>query len=116
MFKNRTPIAVVGILAASPPLSACSAESIGAGRESPPATSSESFNDQDVTFAQAMIQHHDQAITMAQIILDKDGIDPKVVDLAEQIQVAQGREIDQMQSWLTSWEAPAGTWITGWTA
>lgn len=108
MFKDRTAIAVVGILAASLSLSACSAGNTDAGRESPPATSAESFNDQDVTFAQTMIQHHDQAIAMAQIILDKDGIDPKVIDLAEQIQAAQGPEIDQIQSWLTSWGAPAG--------
>lgn len=113
MFKNRVAVAAIGVLAASLSLSACSAGSTDAGSESPPTTSAESFNDQDMTFAQAMIQHHDQAITMAQIILDKDGIDPRVVDLAEQIQAAQGPEIDQMQSWLTSWDAPAAGMVHG---
>lgn len=37
------------------------------------------------------------------MLLSKDGIDPRVTALAEQIKAAQGPEIEQLQAWLTSW-------------
>ena len=43
---------------------------------------------------------------MSDIILPKQGIDPRVVDLANQIKAAQGSEIQQMQGWLTQWGQP----------
>ena len=52
-----------------------------------------------------------QAVQMSDIILSKQGIDPRVVDLANQIKAAQGSEIQQMQGWLTQWDSqcrPAG--------
>jgi uncharacterized protein (DUF305 family) len=60
----------------------------------------------DVTFAQEMIPHHAQAIEMSNVILAKEGIDPRVNDLAKQIKAAQGPEIDQLQSWLSAWGQP----------
>jgi len=63
-------------------------------------------NDADVMFAQHMIPHHQQAVEMSDIILGKPDIDPRVTDLADQIQAAQGPEIDQMQSWLKQWGNP----------
>jgi uncharacterized protein (DUF305 family) len=60
-------------------------------------------NDADVTFAQQMIPHHTQAIEMSDTLLAKQGIDPRVTDLANQIKAAQGPEIQQMQGWLTEW-------------
>jgi uncharacterized protein (DUF305 family) len=65
------------------------------------------FNKGDVTFAQGMIPHHQQAVEMADIALDparKAG--PAVVDLATRIQGAQGPEIALMNSWLTAWNQP----------
>jgi uncharacterized protein (DUF305 family) len=56
-------------------------------------------------FAQMMIPHHQQAVEMADIILDKEGIDPDVLTLASDIKAAQQPEIDQLQSWLTEWAA-----------
>jgi uncharacterized protein (DUF305 family) len=53
-----------------------------------------------------MIPHHQQAIQMSDIILGKQGIDPRVVQLANQIKAAQGPEIQQMQSWLSQWGQP----------
>lgn len=62
----------------------------------------------DVMFTTMMIPHHAQAVEMAEMILTKDGIDVRVVTLAEEIAAAQGPEIEQMQSWLEQWGVPAG--------
>lgn len=62
-------------------------------------------NDADVSFAAGMVPHHEQAIVMSDIILGKQGIDARVVDLANQIKAAQGPEIATMQQWLTEWKA-----------
>ena len=87
------------------------------GSSASPATSSTSasatFNDADVTFAQMMIAHHRQAVAMSDIILAKDGIDPKVTKLAEQIKQAQQPEIDTMTGWLTAWGKPADDGMSG---
>ena len=63
-------------------------------------------NQADVTFAQHMIPHHQQAIEMSDIVLAKQGIDPRVSELASKIKAAQGPEIGQMQSWLSQWAVP----------
>lgn len=64
-------------------------------------------DDADVAFARDMVPHHEQAIVMSDIILAKQGIDPRVTELAEQIKAAQGPEIATMQQWLTQWGASA---------
>jgi uncharacterized protein (DUF305 family) len=63
----------------------------------------QAHNDADVTFAQGMIPHHQQAIEMSDMLLAKQGIDPRVVSLANAIKAAQGPEIQKMQGWLTDW-------------
>jgi uncharacterized protein (DUF305 family) len=63
-------------------------------------------NQSDATFARDMIPHHEQAIVMSDIVLAKQGIDPRVTELAEQIKAAQGPEIATMSQWLTEWDAP----------
>ena len=67
----------------------------------------EAHNDADVMFAQHMIPHHTQAIEMSDTLLAKQGIDPRVTELANQIKAAQGPEIQQMQGWLTQWGTPS---------
>lgn len=74
---------------------------------SPTPANAQLHNRQDVTFAQQMIPHHEQAVEMSDVILTKTGIDPRVVALAKQITAAQGPEIEQMRGWLTQWGAPA---------
>ena len=65
------------------------------------------FNDADVTFAQGMIPHHEQAIEMAELALDPARqAGPDVVDLATRIQAAQDPEIQLMTGWLTEWGQP----------
>jgi uncharacterized protein (DUF305 family) len=63
-------------------------------------------NTADVTFAQHMIPHHQQAVQMSDTVLSKQGIDPRVVTLANAIKAAQGPEIQQMQGWLSAWGEP----------
>ncbi|MFM2353400.1 MAG: hypothetical protein RLZZ608_806 [Actinomycetota bacterium] len=57
----------------------------------------------DVMFVQMMIPHHEQAVEMSELILAKDGVDPEVAALAEQIKAAQGPEIELMRQWLDGW-------------
>ena len=64
------------------------------------APSAGAHNDADVMFAQHMIPHHQQAVEMSDIVLAKQGIDPRVTELATAIKAAQGPEIKQMQEWL----------------
>ncbi|WP_246063780.1 DUF305 domain-containing protein [Blastococcus colisei] len=66
---------------------------------------SEEFNDADVVFAQGMIPHHEGALVMAEMALQRAS-DPRVLDLAERIQAGQGPEIDLMTGWLEEWGEP----------
>jgi uncharacterized protein (DUF305 family) len=81
--------------------------SVSSATASPAAPSAEAHNDADVTFAQQMIPHHTQAVEMSDTLLAKQGIDPRVTELATQIKAAQGPEIQQMQGWLTQWGTPS---------
>ncbi|TFB15205.1 DUF305 domain-containing protein [Microbacterium sp. 3H14] len=67
------------------------------------ASPSTGVNDADVMFASMMVVHHEQAIEMSDLVLDAEGVDPAVTDLAERIKAAQGPEIDQLQGWLGEW-------------
>jgi uncharacterized protein (DUF305 family) len=77
------------------------------------APAAQAHNQADVTFAQDMIPHHQQAVQMSDIILGKQGIDPRVVQLANQIKAAQGPEIQQMQGWLSQWGQPTMSMAPG---
>lgn len=67
-------------------------------------------NDADIMFASMMKEHHAQAIEMSDMLLGKDGVDERVVSLAEEIKAAQGPEIQKMDQWLQDWGVdPADT-------
>ncbi|MGB2918779.1 MAG: DUF305 domain-containing protein [Mycobacterium sp.] len=106
-------------------MAGCSSDSTEAGQDTatPPQAStsqaaeghdgahSDAHNDADVAFARDMIPHHEQAIVMSDIISAKQGIDPRVIELANQIKAAQGPEIETMTGWLAQWgaaPAPSG--------
>lgn len=72
----------------------------------PAAEGSSAHNGEDVMFAQHMIPHHSQAVEMTDILLAKDDVDARVIELAKEIKAAQAPEIEQMQGWLTSWGNP----------
>jgi uncharacterized protein (DUF305 family) len=59
-------------------------------------------NDTDVTFAQRMIPHHQQAIEMADLAEGRAS-SQEVKDLAADIKGAQDPEIETMTGWLESW-------------
>ncbi|GAA4604897.1 DUF305 domain-containing protein [Actinoallomurus liliacearum] len=59
---------------------------------------------QDVMFAQMMIPHHRQAVTMARQAATKAS-SPEVKRLAARIENAQQPEIDKMTGWLKGWGA-----------
>jgi uncharacterized protein (DUF305 family) len=60
-------------------------------------------NDADVTFAQAMIPHHAQALEMVEMAQDRD-LPPEIEELASQIEEAQEPEIETLSGWLESWD------------
>ncbi|WP_255605874.1 DUF305 domain-containing protein [Mycolicibacterium xanthum] len=111
----KTAAVAASALAAALTLAACSGS--GGEQAAPSTTASVSasssaspaaapHNQSDVMFSMHMIPHHQQAIEMSDIILAKDGIDPRVVTLAKQIKAAQAPEIEQMKSWLDEWGMP----------
>lgn len=122
MSISRVPaVTVGGVLTLSLILTGCGggtattppagsgASSVAAPDSQPPtgAVSTE-HNDTDITFAQRMIPHHQQAVEMAEIAVDR-AQRAEVKTLAEQIRTAQGPEITQLIDFLNAWgaEAPA---------
>jgi uncharacterized protein (DUF305 family) len=78
----------------------------GAPPATPPASSAAAgeFNDADVTFAQNMIVHHEQALEMAAMA---DQIqDPELAELAAGLEAAQAPEVTTMTDLLTEWGEP----------
>jgi uncharacterized protein (DUF305 family) len=114
MTSTKSVIAAMATASAVLTLSACSTSTTE--KSAPPtasASTSESapaqaqaHNSADVMFAQHMIPHHQQAIEMSDIILGKQGIDPRVTELATTIKAAQGPEIETMTGWLSQWGEP----------
>ena len=112
---RRTALAVTAVAAALV-LTACGGSGghdMGSmnSDSSPSATASAkdgAHNAADVSFSTEMIQHHRQAIEMADLA-DSRASSQEVKDLSTKIKGAQDPEIKTMSSWLTSWgeEVPA---------
>jgi uncharacterized protein (DUF305 family) len=104
-------LAPIAALAAALTIAGCgtaSTTSSSAGSSSTPSPAASvagDHNPADVTFAQGMIPHHQQAIEMAKFAATR-AASPEVKALATQIQGAQDPEINQMKGWLTAWGAP----------
>ena len=110
MSTHRIPLALTG-LALSVVLTACggsdgTTDRSSAGDDSTSSAAASSHNDADVTFAQLMTVHHQQAVEMAQLAADRAG-SAEVRDLAARIEAAQGPEIETMTGWLDDWGADA---------
>jgi uncharacterized protein (DUF305 family) len=92
-------------------LTGCSDTSEGSGAEGSSSGAGGSAsdagvgNDADVAFVQGMIPHHRGAIVMAQLA-DGRAQDPRVQDLADRIEAAQGPEIQTLTGWLEEWDEP----------
>jgi len=106
-MNKKIPLVVsTGVLTLALALTGCADNSTapsGQTTSSPQSSSASTANEADEMFVTMMIPHHEQAIDMADILLTKDGADPRVVELAEQIKAAQGPEIDTMLGWLEAW-------------
>ena len=89
---------LVSALAATLLLGGCVEINTGSGDD----TGSTDHNAADVTFAQDMIPHHQQALVMADVAIE-GAKTQELRDLAERIKAAQAPEIDQMTSWLEAW-------------
>ncbi len=57
----------------------------------------------DVRFMQGMIAHHAQAVVMSRMAAT-NGASPRVLKLAQKIDLAQAGEIALMQDWLRAWK------------
>lgn len=118
----RRRVALTGAaLLAGVVLSACgsgSDHSSMPGMGTTTADATATFSDADVTFAQQMIPHHQQAVVMA-ALADTRAADPRVKTLAAQIKAAQDPEIATMTGWLHAWgkaapsASPAATEMGG---
>ena len=78
----------------------------GSGMMSSSAPASAEHNAADTLFAQGMIPHHEQAVEMSGMMLQKNDIPSAVTDLATRIKAAQAPEIETMTGWLRSWNEP----------
>ncbi|MDH6627718.1 uncharacterized protein (DUF305 family) [Streptomyces sp. LBL] len=79
-----------------------SMKSESAGPSASAAAEGGTHTDADVDFATEMIQHHRQAVAMADLAADGASA-PEVKSLATKIKGAQDPEIKTMSGWLTSW-------------
>ncbi|MEV6567923.1 DUF305 domain-containing protein [Streptomyces kronopolitis] len=116
--RHRRRLAAVGVLATGALLLAgCgsddakntapgSGDAPTAARKSASNPAPGASNDADITFAQRMIPHHQQAVAMARLA-DGRASDPETTSLAAAIAKAQGPEITTMRAWLKAWGAPA---------
>lgn len=87
-------------------LSGCANTGAMPGMDHAPESSSASpapISAADRMFVTMMIPHHEQAIEMSDVILEKEGVDERVRTLAEEITAAQGPEIERMNEWLAEW-------------
>ncbi|MEH3067574.1 MAG: DUF305 domain-containing protein [Aeromicrobium erythreum] len=76
-----------------------------------PNTSDEGHDGADVTFAQQMIPHHEQAVEMSDLALEPArGASAEVTDLATRIRAAQKPEIEELTGFLEGWgeDVPSG--------
>jgi len=96
---NRTLISVAFAVLAALTVAGCGNDGDSNGSTD---SGGAQFNDADVTFAQSMIPHHEQAVEMATMAQERAS-SAEVKQLADKIKAAQGPEIDTMTGWLEDW-------------
>lgn len=110
-MKSTNVAVAATALSAALVLSACGGGRAPAGTTAPAAPPSASVEvsaahgEADIAFAQGMIPHHEQAVTMSRLAADRAGA-AEVRDLAAAIEQAQGPEIARLRGLLTAWGAP----------
>lgn len=78
--------------------------------------SADPLNDVDVGLMQDMGYHHDQAVQMALLLLDKDGIDPNLRSFAQEVVVGQRYEQGVFSATLDRFDhsSDPGESVMGW--
>ncbi len=106
---KKTLAAIALLSTAGLTLTACGGDPDDDATSSASSDSAAVYNDADVTFAQLMIPHHVQAMEMAKMSQGR-ARSRDVVELAADIEAAQGPEIDTLTGWLEAWgkEVPSG--------
>lgn len=105
----RGALALVSLVVVGCAVSACAGPSDTAplSRPSPTVSSasphSTSVAVEDITFVQLMLAHDRQTVQICDLLLAKDGVDPRVRALAEQLRRTRSLEIDQLTIWLSDW-------------
>ncbi|GGU51551.1 DUF305 domain-containing protein [Lentzea flava] len=94
-MRARLLIIVLGLLA----LTGCSSAG-GTTAAGEPAA-----NEADATFSLRMIPHHRQTIDIAKVAVERSK-DEFVVNVADKIATAEAGEIEQMSTYLRSWNIP----------
>ena len=106
-MSHRIIATAASLAAAALALAGCASSDAGSSHDghgaAPSAEASAGPSSADVMFAAMMIPHHEQAVEMADIVLAKPDLDPRVADLATRIRDAQAPEIATMEGWLDAW-------------
>jgi uncharacterized protein (DUF305 family) len=96
---------IVALLAVVSASVGCGTDDVAPRPVTHTAAGGETYNDADVEFASDMIQHHAQALAMVDLTIDRR-LDPAINQLAEDVRMAHGQEIEQMTDWLQDWDRP----------
>jgi len=107
-MTTKTLTTSIGAFALAATLAGCGTSDEEPSESAPETTQSTEevsaqYNEADVDYVSGMAMHHQQAVEMSDILLEKDDVDQEVTTLAEDIREAQGPEIEQMQAWLDAW-------------
>lgn len=119
MNRTKTLLVSSTVLAATLALAGCAQSSdsgsgSGMNHSSSSAGASDSFNDQDVAFAQMMLPHHKQAVGMSDMLLAKgSGVNADVSALATKIKAEQSPEITELTGWLKDWKQSTSSSMSG---
>jgi uncharacterized protein (DUF305 family) len=103
---------LAGVLAGAVTLAGCADDTTSPGAASGNSTTSNAtseqveFNDADVVFVSGMIPHHEQAVEMAEMLLDAQPR-AEITTLAEQIRAEQQPEIDLLNAMLADFGVDA---------
>ena len=96
------PLTVISLALAGCAATPTSTATSPAPTSSTGVTVSAQYNESDIDFLTDMIPHHTQALWMVGMTEGRD-LTPEFAQLTQDIQAAQGPEIDQMSGWLGSW-------------
>lgn len=87
-MKNTTPATAAIVLALTVSLTGCAGPDDTRSGAAETGQADADVNDAGVRFATMVLPHHEQAIEVSDIVLEKDGLEP---------------EVEQLEGWLDDW-------------